>query len=61
LPVAGHRHLNNGSLYAVGSYGSYWSSTVGGTNARGLRFDSGDAGMLSTYRAFGHSVRCLKD
>ena len=61
LPVAGGRYASNGSLYGVGSYGSYWSSTVSGTFARYLFFDSSSAGMFSLGRAYGFSVRCLKD
>ncbi|MDY0143448.1 MAG: FISUMP domain-containing protein [Bacteroidales bacterium] len=61
LPVAGYRDFNDGSLNAVGSYGYYWSSTVGGSYLRYLYFGSSSAYMLSDYRAYGHSVRCLKD
>ena len=61
LPVAGLRHLSNGSLGNVGSRGSYWSGTVSGTNAQYLDFGSGDASMSIYSRADGHSVRCLKD
>lgn len=61
LPVAGNRYFSNGSLYFVGSYGFYWSSTVSGTNARNLNFNSSTAYMYSGYRAYGFSVRCIKD
>jgi uncharacterized protein (TIGR02145 family) len=61
LPVAGFRNYSYGSLYNVGSYGSYWSSTVDGTNSRYLDFRSGGAYMNSDRRAYGRSVRCLKD
>ena len=61
LPVAGFRGDSNGSLYTVGSDGFYWSSTVTGTNARSLFFGSSSAGMISNGRAYGNSVRCLKD
>jgi len=61
LPVAGGRGNSNGSLYYVGSYGYYWSSTVDGTYSRYLRFGSSDASMYSRNRAYGRSVRCLKD
>ena len=61
LPVAGRRGNSNGTLYDVGSYGYYWSSTVDGTYARGLNFGSSNAGMGSGSRADGFSVRCLKD
>jgi len=61
LPMAGYRYVSNGLLFSVGSNGYYWSSTVSGTAARYLYFDSGDASMFTFYRALGGSVRCLKD
>jgi uncharacterized protein (TIGR02145 family) len=61
LPVAGYRSGSDGSLGNVGSSGGYWSSTVSGTYARNLYFNSGNAGMNSNYRAGGFSVRCIKD
>ncbi|MDA3891467.1 MAG: FISUMP domain-containing protein [Salinivirgaceae bacterium] len=61
LPVAGFRYFSNGSLYNVGSYGRYWSSTVDGTYSRILYFISSNASLGSSNRASGYSVRCLKD
>jgi hypothetical protein len=61
LLVAGRRRLGDGSLDNVGSDGSYWSSSVDGANARGLAFGSSNADMFISYRAYGRSVRCLKD
>ena len=61
LPLAGFRNFSNGSLINVGTYGYYWSSTVSGTFARYLDFSSGTAGMSASSRAYGYSVRCLKD
>ena len=61
LTVAGFRHRSSATLTLVGSYGFYWSSTVSGTNARTLNFDSGGAFMGPNYRADGMSVRCIKD
>ena len=61
LPVAGSRRSTNGSLDLVGSYGYYWSGTVDGIYSRALDFNSSTASMLYGYRAFGYSVRCLKD
>ena len=61
LPVAGGRNYSNGTLNGVGSYGSYWSSTVSGTYARYLEFSSSIAYMFSHPRAHGYSVRCIKD
>lgn len=61
LPVAGNRNNSNGTLNNVGSNGNYWSSTVDGTNARNLNFNSSNANVNSNNRANGFSVRCLKD
>ena len=61
LPVAGFRFFSNGSLVDVGTNGSYWSSTVSGSTARSLFFNSTDAYMSTDVRADGISVRCLKD
>jgi hypothetical protein len=61
LPVAGNRNNSNGSLNNVGSNGNYWSGTVDGTNSRSLVFASSGANMSSGYRAYGLSVRCLRD
>jgi uncharacterized protein (TIGR02145 family) len=61
LPMAGSRSLSNGSLTSVGGVGGYWSSTVSGTSARSLGFNSSNAIMYANSRVFGFSVRCLKD
>ena len=67
LSVAGFRYLNGSSFGFVGSYGSYWSSTVIRMEdnmllSRYLFFDdSHDAGEYFEYRAAGYSVRCIKD
>jgi uncharacterized protein (TIGR02145 family) len=61
LVPAGYRYSSNGTLSLAGSTGLYWSATVVGGFSRRLFFDSGNAGMSSSYRAIGHSVRCLED
>jgi uncharacterized protein (TIGR02145 family) len=61
LPIAGRRDNSNGSLNNVGTYGYYWSSTVSSTSSRLLFFSSGNAFMFTYNRAFGFSVRCIKD
>ena len=61
LPMAGARNNSPGSLDEVGIVGVYWSSTVSGLNCYFFRFDPGNAGMITTNRAYGYSVRCLKD
>jgi hypothetical protein len=61
LPMAGIRSNSIGSLFNVGSFGYYWSSTVSGTESRGLFFSSGAANMIISIRANGLSVRCIKN
>ena len=61
LPMAGSRDNSLGSLDYVGARGVYWSSTVSGTYASFLFFLSSTAYMVNNNRAFGLSVRCLKD
>lgn len=60
LPAAGYRGYNGGADFR-GSDGTYWSSSVSGTNAYRLRFDDGDVGMYDYNRAYGWSVRCVED
>jgi uncharacterized protein (TIGR02145 family) len=61
LPAAGYRNNGTGALSAVGRSGYYWSSTVSGANARRLGFGSSSAFMASSNRAYGFSVRCIKE
>jgi len=61
LPMAGYRYNSDGSLFNVGTYGYYWSSTVNGTYAYNLYFFSSFADMFDFNRAYGLTVRCLKD
>ena len=61
LPMAGYRDNSNGSLGGVGSFGYYWSSTFSGTYSRNLYFDGSYALMFTIHRAYGFSVRCLKE
>jgi uncharacterized protein (TIGR02145 family) len=61
LPAAGYRSNNDGSLHDEGTSGNYWSSTVNGTYARGLDFDSGSVNASSGNRAYGFSCRCVPE
>ena len=61
LPVAGSRSYTNGNVTYTGVYGYYWSSTVDGIRARYFNFNSSFAGIYSSVRVYGYSVRCLKD
>ena len=60
LPMSGRRENTNGAFYGEGSEGYYWSSTVNVTYSYNL-FYSWDAFMQYSYRAYGFSVRCIKD
>lgn len=63
LPMAGMRYRDQGSLLSVGFNGFYWSaSTFSVDAAENLFFESGVATSKDRHdRAFGLSVRCLKD
>jgi uncharacterized protein (TIGR02145 family) len=61
LPMAGYRSFSNGSLILVGTYGYYWSSTVSNSYSQYLFFRSTDADVVDYVRAFGGSVRCIKN
>src|SRR5574344_1807154 len=60
LPAAGGRSYD-GSADVRGSNGDYWSSTPSGARAYILSFYDGIAIMSSGTRAYGFSVRCVKD
>jgi len=58
LPAAGYR--SNDELYAVGSWGCYWSSTPN-DDAYYLYFGTGDTNWRSYgYRFSGHTVRPVR-
>tara|TARA_R110000823_G_scaffold266883_2_gene386881 strand:- start:10717 stop:11949 length:1233 start_codon:yes stop_codon:yes gene_type:complete len=68
LTKGGHRIFANGviSLFpGYGGYGTYWTSTVSGTGANnvGFKTDPGsqEVGIYTNFRAYGYSVRCIKD
>ena len=65
LPAAGLRIYYGGELAYTSSYGCYWSSSPyygGNSNAGNLAFGSGYVYPLnSNYRAYGFSVRCVRD
>ena len=65
LPAAGLLYSNSGELAGTSSYGYYWSLSpnYGGDNYAGiLNFDSGYVyPPNSCYRAYGFSVRCVRD
>jgi hypothetical protein len=61
LPMAGYRlDVSPGSVLGVSTSGFHWSGTVLDNRAHLLNFGTG-AGMGGGNRAYGFSVRCLKD
>ena len=61
LSMAGSRLSISGAIGNVGSHGIYWSSTVTGGLVRSQQFFSSNAYIYSNSRAFGFSVRCIKN
>jgi uncharacterized protein (TIGR02145 family) len=62
LPLAGYRDRASASLYGRGGGGLYWSGGPSGTYAASLGFNSSAVNPASTSdRAYGFSVRCVKD
>jgi len=59
LPVAGSRNQSNGALNTVGSFAFLWSRSANGSNGHHFIANSGYASIISSYRAFGFSVRCI--
>ena len=59
LPATGLRTNTNGVVSHNGA-GYYWTSTIDNTNARLFHFFN-TAPMASLVRAFGFSVRCIKN
>jgi hypothetical protein len=62
LHAAGHLNLGGGSLHYRGSYGGYWSSTQRDNSyGRRLSFYSSNCSMSRTNKAYGRTIRCLRD
>lgn len=61
-PVAGCRISSSGALNSVGRFGYLWSSTVFSTDAYSLCFGSDIVNPTGhNQRAYGFSVRCVKE
>ncbi len=60
LPTANLRSHSSGVIN-TNPIGVYWSSTINGTDSEVLRFDSSEADFYKGYRAYGFSVRCIKN
>jgi len=61
LSAGGYRSHADASLNDYGMYGFYWSSTVEGNNSRNIVIRDDGSYMYSHPRAYGFSVRCIKD
>lgn len=61
-PAPGSRAEFDGRLLHVAYYGSYWSASTYGQQANVLCiYDDGFVGSLNSSRAYGSSVRCVKE
>lgn len=63
LPLAGTRHYSSAAFGYQGTYGYYWAASTAGTYGN-LVLLSSTLGVFPadhTSRAFGFSVRCLRD
>ena len=61
LPAAGYRY--GSELYDAGSWGDYWSGSLGAAHsgsARDLYFGSGVHGWRNYYRSYGFTVRPVR-
>jgi len=62
LHAAGYLGISDGSLNNRGSSGHFWSSTqYSPTSGWSLRFSRSYSGMDTNGKAFGFSLRCLRD
>jgi uncharacterized protein (TIGR02145 family) len=63
LTMAGYRNFSDGSRTFVDFGGGYWTSTVISSNSRYLFFSNSNANLTGNFnnRAYGYSVRCIKD
>jgi uncharacterized protein (TIGR02145 family) len=60
LPLVGYRNPSTGAIVSSGSIGNYWSSTTSGSQYVKY-FAVGVNNLLTTTRASGHAVRCIKN
>ena len=62
LHAAGSLYVSNGSIDRRGFYGYYWSSVQYDSNyGWTLHFSNVYSDMLYDFKAYGFSIRCLKD
>ena len=62
LHLAGYLSTTSGLLSSRGTGGAYWSSSqTSSTDGWNLGFASGSSNMFGDFKAYGFSVRCLRD
>jgi type II secretion system protein G len=61
LTATGYRHRGAAIVLDADSGGYYWSSAVSSANARYLYLDGGSTFVNGNYRAYGYSIRCVRD
>lgn len=62
LAVPGRRNFSSSAtIWSVGTEGYYWSSTFSGAFIRFFNVYSTNAQINNARRAYGYSVRCIKD
>lgn len=61
LPLAGSREYLYGDVANEGAFGNYWISDVQENYTRYLELNAYTVGEYGTFRAYGFSVRCIRD
>jgi uncharacterized protein (TIGR02145 family) len=61
LTMPGYRRFNTGAIEAIGNTGYYWTSTVFGNISRYMGLSSASVGIPNNHRAYGFSIRCIKN
>lgn len=61
LTMAGYRGYNNGVMIQEGVTGVYWASTTAGANSSYVLFNTSNFVSSNTVRAYGFSIRCIKN
>jgi hypothetical protein len=62
MHAAGYLNNSDGSLYYRGASGYYWSSVeLGATSGQNLVFTAAVSFMSNKGKAYGVSLRCVKD
>jgi len=62
IHAAGYLHSATGLLLNRGSGGYYWSSMQNSTTMGWyLHFSNGSCGIITNFKAYGYTLRCLRD